>query len=367
MRRMRRDIRVRRNTRRYCALLLTPHHYPSGFSPPTSVFCTSNMYTRCPACKTVFHLRAAQLSAAQGQVRCGDCGEIFQSLSFLYDDADTAMARLTPMVGAVQREPDTQVPPRAIEEPVPIEEPPAPSLADVLAQPDQDLDVDEIVVSTNVASNTAEPVYPSLDQQDEVTVKEEPVEIPLQVNEEAPTDEYSPPRFNIPPDFILENRQVGDWSAARAASWIVAAVLVLGLIVQGVYASRGKLANDPDLLAWVARFCSVLDCELPFSRDVGDIQIIERRVREHPDRPGALLVYATFVNTSSFVQPYPVLELRLADLSGGRVAGRRFLPSEYLQDDANVKAGLPPDKPVSVELELVQPDINVVSYQFDFL
>ena len=55
------------------------------------------MYTRCPSCHTVFHLHASQLTAARGQVRCGDCGEIFQSLDYLYDDPDRALAKLAPL------------------------------------------------------------------------------------------------------------------------------------------------------------------------------------------------------------------------------------------------------------------------------
>lgn len=353
------------------------------------------MYTRCPACQTVFHLRASQLGAAHGQVRCGDCGEIFQSLSFLYDNADAAMADSSAAVARSQPDPEPQSQPESppepepqsepeperseqtSEEPVPIEAPPEPSLADVLAEPDQDLDVDETLIAFDAAQPGVEPEEASLDQQKPEAAIEVPDGVQAPASDEPPLEDVaavesadkdqSPPRFDIPPEFILDRKQGNDWTGARVASWAAAVVLMLTLIGQGVYVSRGKLADDPDLLPWVARFCSVLDCELPFSRDIGGIQIVERQVREHPDSPGALLVYTTFVNTSSFVQPYPVLELRLADLSGGRVAGRRFLPSEYLQENANVKAGLLPYKPVTVELELVQPDIKVVSYQFDFL
>ena len=42
------------------------------------------MHTRCPACQTAFELTAHHLSAAQGKVRCGECGRIFNALGHLF-------------------------------------------------------------------------------------------------------------------------------------------------------------------------------------------------------------------------------------------------------------------------------------------
>lgn len=51
------------------------------------------MYTRCPACLTQFRVRAAQLSAAAGRVRCGACGEAFDAVSRLTDTPQPAPPR----------------------------------------------------------------------------------------------------------------------------------------------------------------------------------------------------------------------------------------------------------------------------------
>lgn len=42
------------------------------------------MYTQCPECKTVFRIHAAQLKAAQGAVRCGQCSQTFDALENLF-------------------------------------------------------------------------------------------------------------------------------------------------------------------------------------------------------------------------------------------------------------------------------------------
>ncbi|MDJ0926479.1 MAG: DUF3426 domain-containing protein [Gammaproteobacteria bacterium] len=44
------------------------------------------MHTRCPNCGTVFGVTAEQLKLAQGDVRCGNCSQIFSALEWLSDE-----------------------------------------------------------------------------------------------------------------------------------------------------------------------------------------------------------------------------------------------------------------------------------------
>ena len=43
------------------------------------------MYTRCPACDSIFELGTRELAEAAGVVRCGNCGKTFNSLANLFD------------------------------------------------------------------------------------------------------------------------------------------------------------------------------------------------------------------------------------------------------------------------------------------
>lgn len=43
------------------------------------------MFTDCPSCESVFRIRAAQLGAAGGWVRCGYCAQTFNALERLHD------------------------------------------------------------------------------------------------------------------------------------------------------------------------------------------------------------------------------------------------------------------------------------------
>jgi predicted Zn finger-like uncharacterized protein len=51
-----------------------------------------SVYTQCSKCETVFRLSAEVLRAAGGQVRCGKCGEIFNALAHLAEDASAFTA-----------------------------------------------------------------------------------------------------------------------------------------------------------------------------------------------------------------------------------------------------------------------------------
>jgi predicted Zn finger-like uncharacterized protein len=50
------------------------------------------LYTQCSHCETVFQLTAETLRAAGGQVRCGRCGEVFNALARLAEDASSFSA-----------------------------------------------------------------------------------------------------------------------------------------------------------------------------------------------------------------------------------------------------------------------------------
>jgi len=47
------------------------------------------LFTQCSKCETVFKLSAEVLRAAGGQVRCGNCGEVFNALARLAEDSNS--------------------------------------------------------------------------------------------------------------------------------------------------------------------------------------------------------------------------------------------------------------------------------------
>jgi predicted Zn finger-like uncharacterized protein len=74
------------------------------------------LFTQCSKCETVFKLSAEVLRAAGGQVRCGNCGEVFNALARLAEDANAFAPKessydLESRADSILREPSPPHPP----------------------------------------------------------------------------------------------------------------------------------------------------------------------------------------------------------------------------------------------------------------
>ena len=100
--------------------------------------------------------------------------------------------------------------------------------------------------------------------------------------------------------------------------------------------------------------------------DVAALRMLASDVSEHPSKGDTLVVQATFVNLADHVQRFPLLEVRLADLRGETVALRRFQPQEYLTASVDADAGMPPQTPITVTLEVLKPQTDTSNFMLDF-
>lgn len=50
-----------------------------------------SLVTRCPSCATAFSVQASQLAAHSGTVRCGKCGELFNGVAALVEQAEEGL------------------------------------------------------------------------------------------------------------------------------------------------------------------------------------------------------------------------------------------------------------------------------------
>lgn len=171
---------------------------------------------------------------------------------------------------------------------------------------------------------------------------------------------------------LYRSLPVAGWTGQSITSKDMVSGLVVGLLMlllglQWVYFNRDTLAGDASLRPALERFCSVLHCRLPLRVELARLEIIDRDVRKHPQADAALLINASIANRAGFNQPYPVFEISFSDTAGKPVAMRRFLPREYLDEAVDTVAGMAPDEPVHIVLEVQDPGEAAVSFQFGFL
>ena len=194
-----------------------------------------------------------------------------------------------------------------------------------------------------------------------------------QDDEDNPFDFDSPlpkqPQHDIP--FQLRDSLHQESSATPIWKWLAGITLSLllsaALFVQlSVFRSTDVVDALPAAQPLLMRICQQLPCRYTGPTDISKIKLISRDIRLHPKAKNALLITATMVNRAKFKQPYPILQIRLSDLSGDVVAQRRFRPEEYLGKINNPFLRMPPGKPVKIALEVIDPGRDAVNFEIEF-
>jgi predicted Zn finger-like uncharacterized protein len=283
------------------------------------------MYTQCPECLTVFSLDVAMLAQARGYVACSNCAAEFDALPSLTDQLPPEPFRQLPI------QPQSEQPPTldlAVYRPRP--EPPA--------------------VRVNEATTSA-PTAPDDFSQ-------------LQFAPRFARDKSARKTRRSRQQHHLRHRQV---NGSRHGPWILTCALLTVLLgLQLAWINRDLLIRDPVVGGWLRRGCALLDCRLPLVAAPDQLRLLDSNVQAHPSVPGALMISASIRNEASFAQPYPIVTLTLSNASGKRVAMRRLLPREYLDDNAIRRRGMAPRASTVLLFEVQDPGDNAVAFEFGF-
>ncbi len=376
------------------------------------------MYTQCPNCHTYFRIGPEHLKAAGGKVRCGQCDTVFNALDTLTDELPETLqaepeAETTFDDQSAPPEPEADETEAAQAETTEEAADEAELITSTLDEPEGDL---EEIFAEDEAEIAKEFGLESVDEAAETALADTPPDaessaeanadkgkkkpaaddddfedwgdldepLPTEARSDAAeshldesgltTLEETESRLDEPSSEFadstlttLEDDEASPRDKRSTALW-GGLIALLGLVLLGqvAYLKRDVLAQVPSLRPAVAQLCALTGCELPPLRDLAAIQIENRDVRSHPERPNALVVNATFVNTADFPQPFPVMRLRFTDIQGRVVAERQFQPREYLGRDIDIERGMPPGVPIHIILEIADPGQEAVNFEFDF-
>jgi len=163
-----------------------------------------------------------------------------------------------------------------------------------------------------------------------------------------------------------------EWQAPRRRwgrifGWLLLNLLALAALAgQYLWYHYDELARRDEYRPWFEQLCPTLGCTLPSKVDIALIKSSNLVVRSHPEFTGALVVDAILYNRAPFSQPFPLLELRFADLNGQLLASRRFKPSEYLAGELAGQSEMPPQTPIHISLDILDPGAKAVNYSLSF-
>ncbi len=155
--------------------------------------------------------------------------------------------------------------------------------------------------------------------------------------DEAPVSAFdtgTQSRADKRPKTVVARTPAGESVRTSSSSWAGRSALAFLLIVITValygYRSRDALLRNPEVRPWLVNACSIVGCQVPALIDISALKVVKRSVFSHPTVDNALVIDLAFVNEAEFVQPYPVLEIRLTDRNGGLVMQNIVEPVDYL-------------------------------------
>lgn len=309
------------------------------------------MFTDCPSCESQFRVRAAQLGAADGWVRCGNCGETFYALERLSDTPLKRLPTLRQTDEAAAEPPAVSIEPEGAAEPAPAEPEPV--------KPEQHQPVAEAAAPEDI-----EPEQPAetVLQPDEALTREQETA----ATETTDTDESREALPDLPP-VLAGDTEKKTGSPARLIWGSLVFVLSLIAVAQLAWFNRdGLMRTYPALVPWVEQVCESIQCDPIRFRDITAIELLNRQVTQHPRFRNALLASATMVNNAEFIQPFPDIVLLIFSTDGQVISRGRFKPEEYLGPGVNSSGGMPPGVPVHLGLELSGTSQEAVSFRFRF-
>ncbi len=239
--------------------------------------------TRCPGCATAFRASESQLTARDGQVRCGRCEAIF-------DATEHAVPAVPPSA------------PQPAEHPNDSNSPPPPNLPEVL------------ILTPAPAQDTATAI-------EESTTADTPkADVDVQASSVDPNLEF---------DFERSPKPAG---AARARfSWAALVVLACVLAAQIAYHFRGDISLAfPAVKPYVLELCADLGCDLPLPRRSDLMSIESSDLQADTINPNVMVLSATLRNRAPYAQLPPALELTLTDPQDLPAARRVLAATDYL-------------------------------------
>lgn len=295
-----------------------------------------SLITRCPACTTMFKVVADQLKVAQGWVRCGHCGEVFDaSLHLLPVEA----GGLAGFVSA----PEAPVP---IEPPGSVQEAPAKEgdagadLVEVEAvQPSLPPEARDILPDAQRSESPPADVPPDPPGRQDPVFTASACDVKLTDTEprafpaagpEVPPSAEKAPEETPEVSFVNAARRNEFWKSpqVRAVLGLIFLLLLSALTLQWMVQQKDALAaQEPRIEPLLQALCRPLGCQIQPLRRIESLVIDSSSF----SKTGANAYRLTFVfkNTGAAALEIPALEVTLTDSQDQALVRRVVMPAQF--------------------------------------
>ena len=250
--------------------------------------------TQCPECHTAFKVSPEHLAVANGWVRCGRCGGVFEALQHLELDTTTA-AEPVPQVAT--RTPD------------------AADAADAA-------DADGGLLASAATHDAATPAAASKAIASDIEAFHDSLMsfVPGAIKTPAVSEDV--------PAFVQTSSNTTSPERTMVWLWgVLSGVLGLALLLQATLWHRHVLvAQEPALQGLIEGLCAPIGCEWHWPQTLDAVQIENSNFTENAD--GTYRLQLRLKNTQHHAVAMPLLELTLTDERDDVVLRRVFQPQE---------------------------------------
>ena len=265
------------------------------------------LVTLCPGCRTTFRVTPNQLKAHGGDVRCGQCRQVFNSFATLItvDESEIGNSSGVASNGLSEERPDTNV---------------------------------DSKISASLFSDSARSLSFYLNQEPEPATKPDPA--------------YN---FDVMP--LRKNQR----------AWILAgSVFLLASMGLTGYFYRAEIsAAAPGTRPYLERVCAILSCTVPYPQDIALLSIESSDLQVDPvKQPDIVKLVAIIRNHASFPQALPALKLTLTDSHNQIVASHLYTAADYLGEnkDTTVQV-IESGKEINVRIDVENSGLNATGYR----
>ncbi len=317
------------------------------------------LVTRCPNCAAAFRVTPLHLQAHGGDVRCGQCAQVFNGFATLAtvrepEDQDVAgpEAEATPE-GAAGIPPDPDTLAVSTEESLP-------------SAPAQETAQDQSGPGMTAMATPASDLPPIAEES--APQREGETSSSAAASEDGEKRSPHRPDAPIPPseNYAWDNYAFDEVQLPRASlAWGIGSLfLIVMLVAQAIYLYRVELSvNAPATRPYLQRYCELLGCTIPSPQYAKSLNIESSDMQPDTQQPGVITLSATIRNRAPNPQAFPSFQLTLIDHQDRPLASRNFPPEAYLEDAASRGKVIAPNAEFNVRLHLDSGTLNAAGYR----
>ncbi|MEO8936416.1 MAG: DUF3426 domain-containing protein [Burkholderiaceae bacterium] len=312
--------------------------------------------TRCPSCNTIFRISTAQAAAKGGMVRCGRCGNVFNSLDALVRVEDLEVideTSVTPAPTSSDANRVVGVGQDSIEGAAStVEQAVERAVSDPRWLPERiDVPAGTAPPDAAASSRLRDDVDPLLSgRRTDLT--------PHAGDFEGTNPTFMRPDPDVTPDRRGQHRLFGALTAIAAAA----------LLAQAVYHWRDELAARwSPAKPWLVAACVALRCQVDFPAHIGSITIESAGIQSAGSNLNVYVMTALLRNRDAVDLRYPHLELVLTDLQDRPMLRRVLRPEDYLPAAAGGtnRTGFLAESELPIRVMFELDDLRFAGYRLD--